>query len=176
MPQGAELMMNFLKVLPVPFYGQVAVLLATFAAGAGGAYQVQAWRYGEQIGQLKERVSQERQMAAQDKTAALQSALAETVRLQGVKDEAIHQAERKALSNAAALQQSRAESVRLRDELASARSELSGSTCDSVRAYANAGSVVLDQCSGAYQDLAGKADGHAAAVELMIAAWPRVRN
>jgi len=169
-------MANFASAFPGQFYVYAAVLLATFAAGAGGTYQLQAWRYGDEIAQIKATAAQDREKTAQEKTAALQSALAETVRLQGVKDEAIHQAELKALSNAAALQQSRAESVRLRDELASARSQLSGSTCDSVRAYANAASVVLDQCSRAYQDLAGKADGHAAAVELMIAAWPRVRN
>lgn len=73
-------------------------------------------------------------------------------------------------ANAAA---ARAESRGLRDDLATARSQMSGSTCDSVRAYAATASVVLDQCMGQYQEMASNAEGHASGIELMMSAWPK---
>ena len=66
----------------------------------------------------------------------------------------------------------RAESVSLRSALAAARSALSSATADSVRNYAAALSVVFDQCVGAYQELASKADGHASDTQLIMSAWP----
>jgi hypothetical protein len=140
-----------------------AIISALLAFGTG--WKVQSWRYGEQIATINA-------TAAQAKSKAVDAALAETVRLQGVKDAALKQAETRAHDNARALAASRAESVGLRDELAIARRDLSGATCASVRDYAATASVVLDQCIGAYQEMAGKADEYAAGIGLIMSAWP----
>jgi hypothetical protein len=147
-------------------YQYIIAAILSLALGFGGGWKVQSWRYGTQIAEIKSD-------AAKEQTKAVQTALAETTRLQGVKDAALKQAETRARSNAVALAASRADALSLRDELTIARGRLSSSTCDSVRAYASTASVVLDQCIGAYQELAGKADEHAAGIELAMSAWPK---
>lgn len=147
-------------------YQYVIAIILSALLGFGSGWKVQSWRYGTEIAEIKSN-------AAQAQTKAVQTALSETVRLQGVKDAALKQAETRAKANAAALGQSRAESLSLRNELAIARSSLSRSTCDSVRDYASTLSVVFDQCTVAYQELAGKADEHAAGIELVMSAWPK---
>lgn len=72
-------------------------------------------------------------------------------------------------SNAAA---ARAESRGLRDDLAAARSQMSGSTCDSVRAYAATVGQLFGECSGAIEELAQKASSHTSDLELIMSAWP----
>ena len=147
-------------------YQHVFAAILSALLGFGSGWKVQSWRYGTQIAGIKSD-------AALAQTKAVRTALSETVRLQGVKDAAIKQAQTRAKANSVALGASRAESLSLRNERAIARASLSGSTCDSVRDYANALSVVFDQCTVAHQELAGKADEHAAGVELVMSAWPK---
>lgn len=59
----------------------------------------------------------------------------------------------------------------LRD-LAASRSQMLRATIDSVHNYADTLSVVFEQCVGAYQELAGKADSHASDTQLIMNAWP----
>jgi len=143
------------------------------AAGIAGAilagvlaWQVQAWRYDAQIAGIK----------AQHATAlasANQKALDDTIKMQRAKDEAIKAAEQRAKTQAANAANARADADRLRAQLDGVPARLASATDGAVREYASAASVVFARCVGAYQELAGVADGHAADVRLMQEAWPK---
>ncbi len=143
------------------------------AAGIAGAVlagvlasQVQAWRYDAQIADT----------ASQHATAlasANQKALDDTIKMQRTKDDAIKAAEQRAKTQAAAAANARADADRLRAQLDGVPARLASATDGAVREYASAASVVFARCVGAYQELAGVADGHAADVRLMQEAWPK---
>ncbi len=143
------------------------------AAGIAGAVlagvlasQVQAWRYDAQIADT----------ASQHATAlasANQKALDDTIKMQRTKDDAIKAAEQRAKTQAAAAANARADADRLRAQLDGVPASLASATDGAVREYASAASVVFARCVGAYQELAGVADGHAADVRLMLESWPQ---
>lgn len=104
--------------------------------------------------------------------AAARQALADFIAMQERKDAAIKNAEARARTHAAAAAGARAERDSLRDELAAARAGLPTASCASVREHAAALNTVFDQCAGALEDLAGKAQGHAADALTLREAWP----
>lgn len=67
----------------------------------------------------------------------------------------------------------RAESGRLRDDLAAFRRNLPGFTEAAIRSYADAASVVLDQCQREYQGLAEQADRIDSDRQTLMDAWPK---
>ena len=143
------------------------------AAGIAGAvlagllsWNVQAWRYDAQISSIQAQHSR----ALAD---AHQKALDDTIKLQRTKDDAIKAAEQRAereAVNAAAL---RSERDGLRAQLAATTVQLPSASCSSVRAYTATLNGLFDQCAGAFEDMAGKAAGHAADSRLMLEAWPK---
>lgn len=143
------------------------------AAGIAGAvlagvlaWQVQAWRYDAQIAGIEAQ-------HARALTDAHQKALDDTIKLQRTKDAAIEKAEQRAKQNAAAAAAARADADRLRTQLDGVPARIASATDSAVREYANAASVVFAECVRSYQELAGKADGHAADARLMREAWPK---
>ena len=110
---------------------------------------------------------------AQAVADARAAAAHETARLQAQKDEALYEAAQQAQRNADAAAAARRESDGLRAQLAEARLRMSSSTCASVREHAGALATVFEQCSGAVEDLARAADGHATDARTLIRAWPR---
>jgi len=142
------------------------------AAGIAGAilagvlaWQVQAWRYDAQIATT----------AAQHATAlasANQKALDDTIRMQRTKDDAIKAAQDRAKREAANATAARTERDGLRAQLAATTVQLPSASCTSVREYGTTLTGLFDQCAGAYQDMAGQAQGHAATVRLLIESWP----
>lgn len=142
------------------------------AAGIAGAvlaglfsWNVQAWRYDAQISSIQAQHSR----ALAD---AHQKALDDTIKMQRTKDDAIKAAEQRAKReavNAAAL---RSERDGLRAQLAATTVQLPSASCSSVRAYTATLNGLFDQCAGAFEDMAGKAAGHAADSRLMLEAWP----
>jgi hypothetical protein len=68
---------------------------------------------------------------------------------------------------------SRAAADRLRDDLATARVILPGLTRAAVERYADAASVVFNQCVNEYRDMAAQADQLANDRQTLIDAWPR---
>ena len=143
------------------------------AAGIAGAvlagllsWNVQAWRYDAQISSIQGQHSR----ALAD---AHQKALDDTIKMQRIKDDAIKAAEQRAKReavNAAAL---RSERDGLRAQLAATTVQLPSASCSSVRAYTATLNGLFDQCAGAFEDMAGKAAGHAADSRLMLEAWPK---
>ena len=147
-------------------YTHVAAFLAGLAVAAVSTWHVQAWRYDAQIAGIQAQHSR----ALAD---AHQKALDDTIKMQRKKDDAIKAAEQRAKReavNAAAL---RSERDGLRAQLAATTVQLPSASCSSVRAYTATLNGLFDQCAGAFEDMAGKAAGHAADSRLMLEAWPK---
>ena len=144
-------------------YAATAIVAGALAFGAG--WKVQAWRYDAQIATT----------ASQHATAlasANQKALDDTIKMQRTKDEAIKAAEQRAKTQAANAAVLRTERDGLRAQLAATAVQLPSASCTSVRDYATTLTGLFDQCAGAYQDMAGQAQGHAADVRTLSEAWP----
>jgi hypothetical protein len=105
---------------------------------------------------------------------ATQKALDETNRMQREKDDAVAKAQAQAKSNAAAADAARLERDGLRDDLAASRTTFANSTHTSLAAYADTLSVVFEQCTKEYSDVAAKADGHAADTSTLFNAWSAI--
>lgn len=145
-------------------YAATAVVAA--AVGFGSAWWIQEKSYDAQLSKIH----------AQHATAladAHQKALDDTIKLQRTKDDAIKQAEQRAKQNAASAAAARADADSLRAQLASVQGRIASATDSAVREYANAASVVFAECVRSYQEMAGKADGHANDARLMLEAWPK---
>jgi hypothetical protein len=105
---------------------------------------------------------------------ATQQALEKTNSMQREKDDAVAKAQAQAKSNAAAADAARAERDGLRDELTASRTTFADSTHTSLAAYASTLSVVFEQCTKEYSDVAAKADGHAADTSTLFNAWTAI--
>jgi len=130
---------------------------ALICAGAMGTSCVQTTRLAVE----KSIIAAERLEYAKAALKAVEVAQAETIRLQGVKDEAIKKATTRANANKVAAAAAATERDSLRDELAAASAKLPGLSHQACLARANALSAVFDQCTGAVEGMARSADGHA---------------
>lgn len=144
------------------------------AAAIGGAvlagvlsWQVQGWRYDAQLSKIHAQ-------HAEAMADAHQKALDDTIKMQRIKDDAIEQADKRAKQNAAAAAAARRDADSLRAQLAGVQGRIASAADSAVREYANAASVVFAECVRSYQELAIKADGHAADARLILDAWPRI--
>ena len=153
-------------VVMIPFGTHIAAAAIAGVLAFGAGWQVQAWRYGEQITDMKAQ-------QAQQLANARQQALDDFTRMQGAKDAAIEAAEKRAQTNAARAAAARADAGRMRAQLAGVPARIATATDAAVREYAAAASSVLGECIGEYQALAGQADQHANDARLMREAWPK---
>ena len=96
-----------------------------------------------------------------------------TAAWQKQKDEALDEANKRALKAKADADRLRAANVSLRDDLAASRSQLSGASCDSVRKRAATLTDVFEQCAIQYSDVAGEADRLAIDRDTLIKSWPK---
>lgn len=150
-------------------YTHAAAALVAGALAFGAGWQVQAWRYGEQIATIKQ----------QHTDAALSSArnaLKLTEHYRENADAAIKKAEARAAQN-------KRDADRLRDELAGLRGDLAevpdrirSASREAVDQYAAAATVVFDHCARRYSDMAQAAAGHASDVQTLMDAWPTNDN
>lgn len=147
-------------------YTHVLAALIGATMAAVGAWNVQSWRYGEQIASMK-------QEASEATTKAVKAAMDKTLIDQKRKDDALIEANKRAQYNAVAADSARRAAVSLRDQLAAARADLSSATLDASRNYAAALSDVFGQCVDEYRGLAEKATGHASDSLMYQAAWPK---
>jgi hypothetical protein len=149
-------------MLPLPYLlaGALGVGFLTGATANG-------WRLNAKIDKLVLEHTQAVQVATQ-------KALDETNRMQREKDDAVAKAQAQAKSNAAAAAAARAERDGLRDDLAASRTTFADSTHASLAAYASTLSVVFEQCTKEYSDVAAKADGHAADANTLFTAWQAI--
>ena len=137
-------------------------LLAAFAAG----WTAQGWRMGAEYAALEMRY-------ATRLAQAHEHALTEYARLEKVKNDAVKAAEIESEKNAAAAAAAARAADRLRGDLATVRASIAAAPRPAVDQYAATASELLADCGRELADVATKADGHAADVRLMLAAWPK---
>ena len=111
--------------------------------------------------------------ASEATTKAVKAAMAKTLVDQKRKDDAIAEANKRANYNSAAATRARSAADSLRDELATARTDLSRATESARAKYAAAVETVLGECSREYQSMAKTADGHANDALMLKESWPR---
>ena len=104
---------------------------------------------------------------------AHENVLKEYARLEKVKNDAVKAAEIEAEKNASAAAAAARAADRLRSDLANVRASIASAPRPAVDQYAATASELLADCGRELADVAAKADGHAADVRLMLAAWPR---
>ena len=147
------------------FKTTVIAAAAALVIGALGGWTANGWRLNGKIDQMIARHSL-------DLSKATEAALAETVRLQKVKDDALEEANKLAQKNANAAASARSELSRVRKQLASSLT-ISSATCASTRSYADTLAVVFGECATRLTEVAKDADGHAADSRTFQRAWPR---
>ena len=140
-------------------------LLVSAAVAFGAAWKTQDWRYGEQI----ENIKYEQSEAARK---MFESAQQEHDRQQAKKDEALNEANERAKQNALAAASASRTANSLRDQLATARSELSQATAEAARNYAATLSTVVADCSARLIEVAKAADQYASDLKTLEDAWP----
>lgn len=96
-----------------------------------------------------------------------------TADLQKRKDDALTEANKRALANKAAADRLAAVNRGLRNELADQRDNLSTASLDAVRKYATTANAVFGECSTEVERLAGEAAGHASDSLMFQRAWPK---
>lgn len=96
-----------------------------------------------------------------------------TADLQKRKDDALTEANTRALANKAAADRLAAINRGLRNDLADQRRDLSTASLDAVRKYAATANAVFEGCSAEVERLAGEAAGHASDSLMYQAAWPK---
>ena len=149
-------------MLPNPY-----LLAGAIGVGLLTGWTANGWRLNGKIDEMVLEHTQAVQVATQ-------KALDETTRMQREKDDAVAKAQAQAKSNAAAADAARAERDGLRDDLAASRTTFADSTHASLAAYADTLSVVFEQCTKEYSELAAKADGHAADTSTLFNAWTAI--
>ena len=146
-------------------YTYVATALVAGALAFAGGWQVQSWRYGEQIADVKTEYAQAAESAAK-------SALKLTEHYRENADAAVKKAEARMAQNKRDADSLRAELDGLRGDLATVPGRIRNATREAVDQYAAAATVVFDQCTRRYSEMAGLAAGHAADVRTLREAWP----
>ena len=149
-------------MLPNPY-----LLAGAIGVGLLTGWTANGWRLNGKIDEMVLEHTQAVQVATQ-------KALDETNRMQREKDDAVAKAQAQAKSNAAAADAARRERDGLRDDLAASRTTFADSTHTSLAAYADTLSVVFEQCTKEYSDVAAKADGHAADTATLFNAWTAI--
>ena len=147
-------------------YTHLAAAIVGAAIAAVGAWQVQGWRYGEQIASINTK-------HAQQSEAAAKSALRMTEHYRENADAAVRKAEERLAQNKRDADRLRGELDGLRGDLASVPERITSATREAVNQYATAATVVFDQCVRRYSDVAQAATGHAADVKTLMEAWPK---
>ena len=156
-------------------YTHAAAALLAAVIAAAGAWTAQSWRLGEQAQASQTALESLRREHAESLTRATAGALNATIAWQKVKDDAIDRAQQRAKAQAHSADIARRERDSLRNTIAAASLRLPDATPSACTEYGAAVSGLLNQCAAAYQELAEKADQHAASVKLMQDAWPTLR-
>lgn len=145
---------------------QLAISVALIILGFGSGWTVQGWKMTTHLTQV--------QLEAQkEKADGLQKALDTTATWKKEYDAAIKESQSRMVRNGALAAAARAESDQLRQQLSDVNARLAIAPVDAVRRYATTANAVLDECQRSYQDVASKADGHAADVLKLQQSWPK---
>lgn len=150
----------------IPFGTHIAAAAIAGVLAFGAGWQVQAWRYGGQIADMK--LEHAGAVASAAKTA-----LKLTEHYRENADAAIKKAEARAAQNKRAADALRGELNGLRGDLATVPNQIRNATREAVDQYAATATVVFGECAARYSELAGAAAGHASDVQTLMDAWPK---
>ena len=153
----------------IPFGTHIAATAVAGALAFGAAWQVQAWRYGEQIADLKREHAEA--IASSAKTA-----LKLTEHYRENADAAVRKSEARAAQNKRDADRLRAELDGLRGDLANVPERIRNASREAVDQYATTATVVFGECAARYSELAVSATGHASDVQTLMDAWPTNDN
>lgn len=154
----------------MPYAAILKLIFGNWRVWAGiGLLIALAYAYFWHEDRIRE-VYQQGYAAAEAKDRAAAQIL--TLKLQKEKDDAVKQAEARTAALQVSLARSRADADRLRNLLSDAGQRIATASAEAVREYALVADEVFGQCVREYQDVAAKADGHAADVQTLIDAWP----
>ena len=157
---------------------QTHILTALIAAALAAvcAWVAQDWRYEGQIASLHAQRAKDsadaRQQALEAAELSRRAQKAINDKYQGVLNEA-RQRETVLRSNADA---ARRNADSLRAQLSDAARRLADAPPAAVLEYATTVNQLFADCSRGYQELGGKADGHAADVRTLREAWPVMKT
>ena len=149
----------------IPFATHIAAAAVAGVLAFGATWQVQAWRYGEQIASINTE-------HARQSEAAAKRALRMTEHYRENADAAVRKAEERLAQNKRDAYRLRGELDGLRGDLASVPERITSATREAVDQYAAAATVVFGECVRSYSEMAENAQGHAATVQLLMDAWP----
>jgi len=149
-------------MFPTPY-----IAAGALAVGLLTGWTANGWRLNGKIDEMVLEHTQALQVATE-------RAAKETARMQGEKDAALRKAVEIVRRNVVDATAARDERDRLRDELAASRSTFADATVPSLVEHARTLSVVFEQCTREYSELAAKADGHAADAETLFTAWTAI--
>ena len=149
-------------IFPTPY-----LLAGALAVGLLTGWTANGWRLNGKIDAMVLEHTQALQVATEQ-------AAKETARMQGEKDAAVQKAAALAQRNKDDAASARSERDRLRDDLVASRTAIANSSHASVSSYAETLSVVFEQCTREYSELAAKADAHALDTEILFNAWSAI--
>ena len=150
----------------IPFGTHIAAAAIAGVLAFGAAWQVQAWRYGEQITTIKLE-------HAEAIASSAKSALKLTEYYRENADAAVKKAEARAAQNKRDADRLRTELDGLRGDLADVPDRIRSASREVVDQYAATATVVFGECAARYSELAGAATGHASDVQTLMDAWPK---
>lgn len=142
-------------------YSYLFAMIIAAAGAAYGTWQVQNWRFGTQIAELKTARSVDN---------------AEARRMEAARSRNVTEALNAQVKRTQSAQRNAADALAtsdgLRDDLATARraSQQSAAARDQ---YAATLDRLFVDCEAAYRDVAKSAQGHADDVRLLLEAWPK---
>lgn len=149
-------------IFPTPY-----IAAGALAVGLLTGWTANGWRLNAKIDEM---VLEHTQAVL----VATQQAAEQTAKMQEEKDAAVQKAVALAQRNKADAVSARSERDRLRDDLVASRSTFTEATDTSLIEYTNTLSVVFEQCTREYSELAEKADGHATDAENLFTAWKAI--
>ena len=148
-------------------YLATGAIAGALAFGAG--WQIQSWKYGEKIEAMKLATSNEviealrrNKVLTETITAKYQEALNESRAREGILRRNVAIAIR--------------ESDGLREQASEAARRIAEAPPASIAEYATTVSGLFADCSRDYQEMAGKASGHATDVRALVEAWPVMKD
>lgn len=142
-----------------------AILIAA-AVAFGAGWQVQNWRYGEQIENIKYEQSEAARKVFESAQRQHDLDIAR-------KDQALNEATLRAQKNQALARALDYDVMRVRDELAATRTSMPTASCEAVRKHTDTLSAVLGSCIQEYSDVARSAQGHQSDTIMLEQAWPK---
>ena len=147
-------------------YTHIAAALIGAAVAAVSAWQVQNWRYGEQMAEIRH------DQAVASKEAEKFARQAETQRRSDV-DEAIRNSTVRAIAARRDADAARSELDRLRDATRATRGGVPGESASACAERADTAGQLLGACAAEAQELARIADRHASDARTLVEAWPK---